>query len=182
MKAYAVIVAGGKGLRMGGEVPKQFLPIEGKPILMHTIEAFRKAIEGIGIVLVLPAAQQEYWHELCKTYQFDSPELIANGGETRFQSVKNGLALLPNDAEAVVGIHDGVRPLINEDCITQCIESVKQYGTAITMSPAIETIITVDEKNNVKQTLPRKECRLGRAPQCFYLDQILALHHQAMKL
>ena len=97
MDSYAIIVAGGKGLRMGGEVPKQFLPIGGKPVLMHTIEAFRRALEDFRIVLVLPAEQHDYWLRLCREHNFRSPSLIAQGGETRFHSVRNGLALLPDD-------------------------------------------------------------------------------------
>ena len=95
MNCYTLIVAGGKGLRMGGDIPKQFLPLGGRPILMHTIETFRRALDDVQIVLVLPADQHDYWHELCRENGFRSPELIANGGETRFHSVRNGLSLLP---------------------------------------------------------------------------------------
>ena len=177
MKAYAVIVAGGKGLRMGGEVPKQFLPIEGKPILMHTIEAFRKAIEGIGIVLVLPATQQEYWHELCKTYQFDSPELIANGGETRFQSVRNGLALLPNDVEAVVGIHDGVRPYVSKDTILRCFAAAAEGKAVVPVVPVVETVRQI-LPDGTSITRPRDEYRLVQTPQTFPLIMLKEAYQQ----
>ena len=123
MKLYAIIVAGGKGLRMGTDMPKQFLPIGGRPVLMHTIEAFRKALDGVQIVLVLPVEQQDYWQKLCQEYSFCSPKLIANGGETRFHSVKNGLLLLPKDTDAVVGIHDGVRPFVSAETIQRCYEA-----------------------------------------------------------
>ena len=98
---YIIIVAGGKGLRMGGEIPKQFLPIGGKPILMRTIDRFREYDKGIGIILVLPKAQQDYWKELCKKYpSFNSDDIqIADGGQTRFHSVQNGLNLVPDDAQ-----------------------------------------------------------------------------------
>lgn len=177
MKAYAVIVAGGKGLRMGGEVPKQFLPINGKPILMHSIEAFRKAIEGIRIVLVLPAAQQEYWHELCKTHQFDSPELIANGGETRFQSVRNGLALLPNDAEAVVGIHDGVRPYVSKDTILRCFASAAEGKAVVPVVPVVETVRQI-LPDGTSITRPRDEYRLVQTPQTFPLALLKEAYHR----
>ena len=107
---YVIIVAGGKGLRMGGDVPKQFLPIGGKPVLMRTIERFREYSADLQIILVLPKAQQDYWHTLCQEYGFKVKYQLADGGETRFHSVQNGLALIPDDAQGVVGVHDGVRP------------------------------------------------------------------------
>ena len=99
MKDYVIIVAGGKGLRMGGEIPKQFLPIGGRPILMRTLERFREYSADLQIILVLPKAQQDYWQELCKEYHFKVEYQLANGGETRFHSVQNGLALVPDDAQ-----------------------------------------------------------------------------------
>ena len=110
MSDYIIVVAGGKGLRMGSDIPKQFLPIGAKPVLMRTLERFREYSDDLQIILVLPEAQQEYWQELCKKYDFKVEYLLANGGQTRFHSVQNGLALMPDDAEGVVGVHDGVRP------------------------------------------------------------------------
>lgn len=116
---YIIIVAGGKGLRMGGEIPKQFLPIDGKPILMRTLERFHTYSETLRIILVLPKDQQAYWLQLCEEYHFPLPQQegewgesyqMTDGGETRFHSVQHGLALIPDDAEGVVGVHDGVRP------------------------------------------------------------------------
>ena len=107
MVQYALIVAGGKGLRMGTELPKQFLPIGGKPVLMRTLEAFYDYNAEIRIILVLPHSQQDYWRQLCREYCFSLPHAIADGGETRFHSVKNGLALVKTPA--LVGVHDGVR-------------------------------------------------------------------------
>ena len=96
---YIIIVAGGKGLRMGSDIPKQFLPIGGKPVLMRTLERFREYSLDLQIILVLPEAQQEYWHQLCQQYDFKVTYQLANGGQTRFHSVQNGLALVPDDAE-----------------------------------------------------------------------------------
>ncbi|MBR5325966.1 MAG: 2-C-methyl-D-erythritol 4-phosphate cytidylyltransferase, partial [Prevotella sp.] len=107
---YVIIVAGGKGLRLGSDIPKQFLPIGGNPVLMRTLERFREYSADLQIILVLPEAQQDYWYELCEKYHFDVEYQLANGGQTRFHSVQNGLALVPDDAEGVVGVHDGVRP------------------------------------------------------------------------
>lgn len=177
MKAYAIIVAGGKGLRMGGEVPKQFLPINGKPILMHTIEAFRKALDGIKIILVLPADQHDYWQKLCHDYNFCSPELIAKGGETRFHSVKNGLALLPNDDDAVVGIHDGVRPFVSGDTIQRCYAAAAKGRAVVPVVPVVETVrqILPDGKST---TRPRDEYRLVQTPQTFPLALLKRAYEQ----
>ena len=177
MKAYAIIVAGGKGLRMGGDVPKQFLPINGKPILMHTIEAFRKALDGIEIILVLPADQHEYWQKLCKDYNFCSPELIAKGGETRFHSVKNGLAFLPDDEDAVVGIHDGVRPFVSKETIQRCYATAAGGRAVVPVVPVVETIrqILPDGKSI---TRPRDEYRLVQTPQTFPLVMLKKAYEQ----
>ena len=174
MDSYAIIVAGGKGLRMGGEVPKQFLPIGRKPVLMHTIEAFRIALEGVRIVLVLPAEQHDYWKRLCDEYGFHSPELIAKGGETRFHSVRNGLALLPDDADAVVGVHDGVRPFVSADTIRRCYAAAAEGKAVVPVVPVVETVrqILPDGKS---VTRPRNDYRLVQTPQTFPLT----LLHQA---
>ena len=117
---YALIVAGGKGLRMGTELPKQFLPIGGKPVLMRTLEAFYDYNAEIRIILVLPHSQQDYWRLLCREYRFSLPHAIADGGETRFHSVKNGLALVKTPA--LVGVHDGVRPFVAREVIARCYD------------------------------------------------------------
>ena len=93
---YIIIVAGGKGLRMGSDIPKQFLPIGGKPVLMRTLERFREYSPSIQIILVLPKAQQDYWRQLCADYHFNVEYQLADGGETRFHSVQHGLALIPD--------------------------------------------------------------------------------------
>ncbi len=177
MKAYAVIVAGGKGLRMGGDVPKQFLPIGGKPVLMHTIEAFRRALDDVEIVLVLPADQHDYWQKLCKDYKFHSPELIAKGGETRFHSVKNGLALLPNDLEAVVGVHDGVRPFVSKETIRRCFAAAAEGKAVVPVVAVVETVrqILPDGKS---VTRPRDEYRLVQTPQTFPLALLKEAYQQ----
>lgn len=177
MKAYAVIVAGGKGLRMGGDVPKQFLPIGGKPVLMHTIEAFRRALDDVEIVLVLPAEQHDYWQKLCKDYKFHSPELIGKGGETRFHSVKNGLSLLPNDLEAVVGVHDGVRPFVSKETIRRCFAAAAEGKAVVPVVAVVETVrqILPDGKS---VTRPRDEYRLVQTPQTFPLALLKEAYQQ----
>ena len=177
MTRYAIIVAGGKGLRMGGEVPKQFLPIDGKPILMHTIEAFRKALDDVRIVLVLPVHQQAYWQELCRKYGFRSPELIADGGETRFHSVRSGLLLLPEGGDAVVGIHDGVRPFVSEETIRRLFAAAEEGKAAVPVVPVVETLreLLPDGRS---RTRPRDSFRLVQTPQTFPLAMLQEAYRQ----
>lgn len=177
MKTFAIIVAGGKGLRMGGDVPKQFLPIGGKPVLMHTIEAFREALDDVQIVLVLPAEQHDYWLKLCKDYNFRSPELIATGGETRFHSVKNGLALLPEDDEAVVGVHDGVRPFVSRDTIQRCFGTAAEGKAVVPVVPVVETLRQILPDGS-SITRPRNEFRLVQTPQTFPLALLKQAYEQ----
>lgn len=166
MTAYAIIVAGGKGLRMGGDVPKQFVPIGGMPVLMHTIDAFRNAIDGIQIILVLPFEQQDYWQKLCNDYNFSSPMLIATGGETRFHSVKNGLALVPQADGVLVGIHDGVRPFVSAETIQRCYSAAAEGKAVVPVVPIVETLREILPNGN-SITKPRNAYRLVQTPQTF---------------
>ena len=177
MDYYVLIVAGGKGLRMGGDIPKQFLPIGGKPILMRTIEAFRSVFDDVKIVLVLPADQHDYWQELCRKHDFRSPELIANGGATRFHSVSNGLSLLPNDKDAVVGVHDGVRPFVSAETIRRCFSAAAEGKAVVPVVPVVETLrqILPDGKS---LTRPRDEYRLVQTPQTFPLALLKEAYRQ----
>lgn len=177
VETFAIIVAGGKGLRMGGEVPKQFLPIGGKPVLMHTIDAFRKALDNVRIVLVLPAEQHHYWQELCEEYNFRSPKLIAQGGETRFHSVRNGLALLPDNANAVVGVHDGVRPFVSTETIRRCYAAAAEGKAVVPVVPVIETVRQI-LSNGKSVTKPRDEYRLVQTPQTFPLTLLRQAYQQ----
>ena len=137
---YIIILAGGKGLRMGTDIPKQFLPIGGMPVLMHTVKRFREYSKELNIILVLPKQQQEYWQALCDEYQFMEDYTIADGGETRFHSIKNGLKLIPDDAQGLVGVHDGVRPFPSVEVIRNCYETARKTGSAIPVIPVVETI------------------------------------------
>ena len=166
---YAIIVAGGKGLRMGSDIPKQFLPIGGKPVLMRTIERFREYSADMQIILVLPEAQQVYWQQLCKKYDFHVDYQLANGGETRFHSIKNGLKLIPDDAQGLVGVHDGVRPFPSVEVIRNCYETARKTGSAIPVIPVVETI------RHLEETVPRDEYRLVQTPQVFDIQ----LHKKA---
>src|SRR6187402_2287906 len=110
MKPYAIIVAGGSGSRMQAAIPKQFLLLNGLPVLMHTLQAFHQSVSKPDIILVIPADSHTYWNELCGQYNFTIPHQLVNGGETRFHSVKNGLATIPDTEDTVIAVQDAVRP------------------------------------------------------------------------
>ena len=173
---YVIIVAGGKGLRMGSDIPKQFLPIGGKPVLMRTLERFREYSPTLQIILVLPQAQQDYWHQLCKDYDFKVEYVLANGGETRFHSVQNGLAKIPDDAEGVVGVHDGVRPFPSIDVIRNCYETARTTKAVIPVIPVVETVRHL--QGNTSETVPRNDYRLVQTPQCFDIQLLKAANRQ----
>lgn len=174
MKKHVIIVAGGKGLRMGGEIPKQFLPIGGKPVLMRTIEAFYAYDASIHVILVLPISQQSYWKELCNTYQFELPHEIANGGETRFHSVKNGLALV--GGEGIVGVHDGVRPFVSQEVIARCYSEAKSKNAVIPVIGVVETVRRLDGDDSV--TVPRDQYKLVQTPQVFDVALLQKAYNQ----
>ena len=173
---YIIIVAGGKGLRMGSDIPKQFLPVGGKPVLMRTLERFREYAEDLQIILVLPKAQQDYWHELCQKYDFKIKYWLANGGETRFHSVQNGLAKIPDDAEGVVGVHDGVRPFPSIDVIRNCYETARTAKAVIPVIPVVETVRHL--QGNTSETVPRNDYRLVQTPQTFDIQLLKAANRQ----
>ena len=175
---YVIIVAGGKGLRMGSDIPKQFLPIGGKPVLMRTLERFREYSPALQIILVLPKAQQEYWKELCQKHNFTVAYQLADGGETRFHSVQHGLALIPDDAEGVVGVHDGVRPFPSIDVINNCYETARTAKAVIPVIPVVETVRHLDNAPS-SHTVPRGEYRLVQTPQTFDIQLLKAANRQS---
>jgi len=179
MKDYVIIVAGGKGLRMGSDIPKQFLPIGGKPVLMRTIERFREYSKDLQVILVLPKAQQAYWQELCREYNFKVEYLLADGGETRFHSVQHGLALIPDDAEGVVGVHDGVRPFPSIEVIRSCYETARTAKAVIPVIPIVETVRKLTGTGPVSSiTVPRDHYRLVQTPQTFDIQLLKAANRQ----
>lgn len=163
MKKHVIIVAGGKGLRMGGDIPKQFLPVAGKPVLMRTLEAFHAYDASIHIILVLPVSQQAYWKELCQEYHFELPYDLANGGETRFHSVKNGLALV--EGEGLVGVHDGVRPFVSREVIARCYDEALIKKAVIPVIGVVETVRHLIGEES--ETVPRDQYKLVQTPQVF---------------
>ena len=173
---YIIIVAGGKGLRMGSDIPKQFLPIGGKPVLMRTLERFRQYSPTLQIILVLPKAQQDYWQKLCKEYAFDIDYQLADGGETRFHSVQNGLAKIPDNAQGVVGVHDGVRPFPSIGVIRNCYETAREKKAVIPVIPVVETVRHL--KGDTSVTVPRNDYRLVQTPQTFDIQLLKAANRQ----
>ena len=163
MKKHIIIVAGGKGLRMGGDIPKQFLPICGKPVLMRTLEAFHAYDASMHLILVLPVSQQAYWKQLCEEFQFELVHEIADGGETRFHSVKNGLALVKEDG--LVGVHDGVRPFVSQEVIARCYEEAVSLKAVIPVIGVVETVRHLIEEGS--ETVPRDQYKLVQTPQVF---------------
>ena len=177
---YVIIVAGGKGLRMGTDIPKQFLPIGGKPVLMRTLERFHEYAADLQIILVLPKAQQNYWKQLCKEYDFRIEYQLTDGGETRFHSVQNGLALVPDDAEGVVGVHDGVRPFPSVEVIRNCYETARTAKAVIPVIPIVETVRHLVSESNTQRsiTVPRGDYRLVQTPQTFDIQLLKAANRQ----
>ena len=180
---YIIIVAGGKGLRMGGEIPKQFLPIGGRPILMRTLERFREYSTTLQIILVLPKDQQDYWLQLCKEYDFKVDYQMTDGGDTRFHSVQHGLALIPDDAEGVVGVHDGVRPFPSIEVIRKCYETARVKQAVIPVIPVVETLRVIDPIGTIEtivptHTVPRNDYRLVQTPQTFDIQLLKAANRQ----
>ena len=177
MKKYIIVVAGGKGLRMGGDIPKQFLPIKGKPVLMRTLEAFHAYDAQMELILVLPIDHQPYWKSLCEKHHFTLQHRIANGGETRFHSVKNGLALV-DDINGVVGVHDGVRPFVAESVIDTCYAEAAQGKAVIPVIDVVETVRHLTEKEG-SETVPRSDYKLVQTPQVFPVEMLKRAYEQA---
>ena len=172
-----VIVAGGKGLRMGGEVPKQFLCVAGRPILMRTLERFRAYDAQMQVVLVLPHDQQTYWHELCRQHHFSMDYTLADGGPTRFHSVANGLQKVDAEVERI-GVHDGVRPFVSIDTIARCYDEAARSGAAVPVTDVVETVRQMDDDRR-SHTVPRSQYRLVQTPQVFDAQLLRRAYAQA---
>ncbi len=169
MQKFAIIVAGGKGLRMGTEIPKQFLILQNKPILAYSIEAFYKEDSATKIIIVLPQEQDEYWKSLCKEYSITIPHTTVYGGKERFFSVKNGLSLV--NPKSVVAIHDGVRPLIDTETIRNGFNLAKEKNSAIPVIDSIDSLRIIE--NNTSKSINRNTIKRVQTPQVFNSDKLL---------
>ncbi len=181
---FVVIFAGGVGSRMGSEIPKQFLKVDEKPILIHVVEKFNSHPLVDGIVVVSKKEYINYSRDLCNEYGLNKVLSVIEGGDTGQGSIRNGIYVVAehfsNDPDNdIVIIHDGVRPLITEQLITDNIACAKKYGNSISVSKAIETVIRVDENGMVLDVVDRSMCRNAKAPQCFRLSDIWNTHKKA---
>lgn len=174
-KKTAIIVAGGKGERMNAEIPKQFLELAGKPILMRTLEKFHEFSPEMDLVLVLPASQIDFWKNLCKKFHFLLPHKIVEGGRARFFSVKNGLSAVV-ESDGLIAIHDGVRPLVDVETIERCFESAEKFGASIPVVDMIDSVRKVT--GNTSEAVDRKEYKLVQTPQVFRSEIILKSYEQ----
>ncbi len=205
MRKYAVIVAGGKGLRMGSDIPKQFLPVGGVPVLMRTLQTFYAYDAALSLILVLPASQQDYWQSLCQQHRFTVPHRVVCGGDTRFHSVKNGLDTILREVdesterniprrtenstaqhggvsfeatgEILVAVHDGVRPFVAPEVIEVCFQTAERTGAAIPVVDVVETVrqLTPD---GVSRTVSRSDYKLVQTPQVFSLQLLRRAYAQ----
>ncbi len=178
MNKYAVIVAGGKGVRMGNAVPKQFLPLAGSPILYHTIKAFTDAYADIHLIIVLPGDQLSYANTVLQLFPERIDATIVQGGQTRFHSVQNGLKAI--EGEGIVFVHDGVRPLVSAALIQRCYEQAADKGSAIPAIPVADSMRLVSGNNSAP--LNREQMRIIQTPQTFRTDIILPAFQQEYSL
>ncbi|MDB5132729.1 MAG: 2-C-methyl-D-erythritol 4-phosphate cytidylyltransferase [Mucilaginibacter sp.] len=167
---YAIIVAGGSGTRMGGDVPKQFLLLKGRPVLMHTIEAFHHSNIQPRIILVLHADYHGHWGDLCRTHNFIIPHQLVGGGETRFHSVKNGLDVIPGNTDSLIAVHDAARPLTSATIIEESYKAALKYGNAVTAVKSRDSIR--QKKEDLSVSLLRDEIYLVQTPQTFQSAQL----------
>ncbi|MBR4235789.1 MAG: 2-C-methyl-D-erythritol 4-phosphate cytidylyltransferase [Clostridia bacterium] len=184
MKNIALIFAGGTGSRLSSaSVPKQFLVLSGKPVIIHTLEYFQLSPLIDRICVVCLEEKIDYLKGLLSRYDISKADMVIPGGSTGQESIFLGLRKISaethGDTDVVVLIHDGVRPLIDAQTVEACVSCAHANGSAITVSPAIETIMTTYENGNIDAVIDRKNARLVRAPQCFYLHEIYAAHLRA---
>ncbi|MFZ2286802.1 MAG: 2-C-methyl-D-erythritol 4-phosphate cytidylyltransferase [Bacteroidales bacterium] len=196
MKKYCIIVAGGSGQRMKSAIPKQFLLLDGKPLLMHTIERFHTFDSTIEMILVLPAEHHSLWNSLVREYSFSISHTVAAGGEERFHSVRAGLALVKGAAsegtddhplapgagtdvrgeESLVAIHDGVRPLVSHDTIWRCYADAEEFGTAVPFVEPADSVRVLDVDDS--RPVARHKVRLIQTPQVFRSSLILKAYER----
>ena len=179
----AIIFAGGTGQRMNTKTkPKQFLELHGKPIIIYTLEHFDQHELIDGIIVVCVDGWIDYCQSLIDKFHISKVKAIIPGGETgmlsRFEGVKKAAELYPEDTVCLM--HDGVRPMIDHDIISRNVESVKMYGSAVTVAPAIETIAVRGSDNKVGQIIDRSKCQMAKAPQSFRLGKLLSAHQKAV--
>ena len=176
-QVYAVVVAGGKGLRMGGEKPKQFQDLKGRPVLMHTLERFREALPEGKLILVLPEWWVTMWRDLCRQHAFSVDHELVKGGDTRFHSVKNGLDAIRGE-EGVVAVHDGVRPFVAVDVIRECVKQALTGACVVPVIAPVESVRLKQGDTDRTQSIDRNLCLLVQTPQVFPLNRLRQAYSQ----
>lgn len=189
-KKAIILVAGGSGTRMQQNLPKQYLPLGNRCVLMHTIDVFYHLYAEAQLILVLSKDHLEIWEELCEKYKYDTPHNIAFGGQTRFQSVRNGLSLLDDDID-LVAVHDGVRPFVSNQVIQLAFEQAQKTGTAIPVIPAIDSLRRIRTGDGIDQnaleegftdsneSVPRSEYVQVQTPQVFSRKLLVEAYEQS---
>ena len=175
MEKIVLIVAGGKGKRMNSQIPKQFMPLKGLPVLMHTINKFRRYDEGMRIILVLPEGEITMWKDLCEKNDFEISHEMVSGGETRFHSIQKNLDRIPE--QCLIAVHDGVRPLVSIDTIHRCFTVAEEKGNAVPCIEIPETLRVVDGLGN--RPVDRKKYRLIQTQQVFIGSILKEAYQQA---
>ena len=174
MKKTVIIVAGGKGLRMGADLPKQFIPLQGKPVLMHTVNVFYQWDAAAELILVIPEEHADYWNILCRELNFTIPYRTVFGGETRFHSVRNGLSEV--DGGGLIAVHDGVRPFVSPEIITSCFRTAELFGAAIPVTPVIESVREITGESS--HAFDRRRLLIVQTPQVFHADILFKAYEQ----
>lgn len=185
MKKIAIIVAGGTGHRMNSTIPKQFLLLQGKPILFHTLNQFKKVDSRIKLYVVLPKNQMDFWAKLCIEFpeiNATTPHILVDGGETRFHSSQNGLAAITEKEDCLIAIHDGVRPLIKPELISSAFEYAELHGNAILSVPTKDSIRKWDSVSQKYVAVKRDEIRIIQTPQIFSLKSLRKAFNQSYNL
>jgi len=172
-KHTILIVAGGRGTRMGGPQPKQFLELAGRPVLMHTLEAFDRWDASARLIVVLPEDQIDTWKRLCEAHVFGRIHRVVAGGETRFHSVRNGLGAVASNG--LIAVHDGVRPLVAPSVIAACFAAAADGGAAVPVVPVVESVREVDADGD-SRPVDRTRLRVVQTPQVFRADVLRAAY------
>lgn len=177
VKKYAIIVAGGSGSRMGSNVPKQFLSVNGLPVLMHTLLAFHNSSSKPQLILALPAAFHSYWQQLCQTHNFNIEHTLVTGGQTRFHSVKAAFGTI-TDTNSIIAVHDAVRPLISPLLIDSAYNLAAQKGNAIVAVKSRDSVRLLRNDASTSTSLNRDEVYLVQTPQTFQYGQLAKAYLQ----
>ncbi len=170
-----IVVAGGSGTRMGTDLPKQFIELNGKPILMHTLNNLHESDVELELVLVLPKDQQDNWQKLCVKHRFDVSHVIADGGDTRFESVRNGLEKASK--VGLIGVHDGVRPFVSSELVNRCFDAANALGAAVPATPVVQSLRKLN--GELSEAVNREVFRQVQTPQCFRYDVLINAYNAA---